>query len=858
MTLRLACVHCGAKLRLRPELAGRRVRCPRAECRREFTVPALPKGDAAPDEFDELIPPASVRRRQPVKLRSRPRRSSARWRTLAITAAAVLVLGVLGVWRPWSSSRSANQPILAATPVAGVEPAFDEIRPFFQQHCMDCHTGAEAEGGFALDRLAQKADFTGQRRSWERVFKLLSVGNMPPPDVDQPPAEERQKVIDWLGRRLFYVDCSQPVDPGRVTIRRLNKTEYRNTVRDLVGVDYDPTEEFPSDDVGYGFDNIGDVLTVPPLLIEKYLTAAEEISTRAILTGDPQQFSEIASAEEMRSEGSVRDADEGGRIFVSQGTLSRRVTFPRTGDYLIRIDAAADQAGSEPARMRLSIDGREQRVFDIRGERERQVYEARVRVEGERRRVEVSFINDFYEARQGDRNLYVYTVGVTGPVDLPDTLPESHRRLVAARPGDGVDVATAARKNLEPLLYRAFRRPVNGDDVTPYVGFVQQAVGRGDSFEQGLRVALQAVLVSPQFLFRVEGRGSPQWEGRTEPLTDFELASRLSYFLWSSMPDDELLSLAKAGQLRQEATLREQAVRMLRDPKSIALVQNFAGQWLGLRKLQTNEVAPDPSLFPDFSPELRRDIARETELFVAALIKDDRPLTELLTARYSFVNARLAKLYGVSGPKGDAFERVEFTDGHRSGILTHASVLTLTSYPDRTSPVKRGEWVLSNLLGDAPPEPPPVVPALDETRHAHPELSLREQLVLHRADPGCASCHKVMDEIGFGLENFDAIGRWRERDGQHPIDAAGLLPTGEQFRGPTELVEILSGRKEDFARCVTEKLLTFALGRGLEYYDRCAVDRIVSQVQSQEYRMTALVQGVVVSEPFRLRRAAGP
>jgi hypothetical protein len=321
------------------------------------------------------------------------------------------------------------------------------------------------------------------------------------------------------------------------------------------------------------------------------------------------------------------------------------------------------------------------------------------------------------------------------------------------------------------------------------------------------------------------------------------------------MPDDELLELAREQRLHDDAVLKRQVERMLKDPKSHALVENFAGQWLALRKLGTNEVAPDPAVYPEFNEQLRRDMWRETELFFAGIIRDDRPITELLTGRYSYLNARLARFYGVGGPQGEEFERVELAGGRRSGILTHGSVLTLTSYPDRTSPVKRGEWVMSNLLGDAPPEPPPVVPALDETRHAHPDLSLREQLVLHRADPGCASCHKVMDEIGFGLENFDAIGRWREQEGKHPIDAVGVLPSGEKFNGPEELVAILAAREEEFARCLAEKLLTYALGRGLEYYDRGAIDRIVGEVRSHGDRFSALAHAIVTSNPFRMRRA---
>ena len=393
------------------------------------------------------------------------------------------------------------------------------------------------------------------------------------------------------------------------------------------------------------------------------------------------------------------------------------------------------------------------------------------------------------------------------------------------------------------------------EEVEKFAAFVPMVMDRGESFESGMQIALQAVLVSPQFLFRTEGGTSPGRPGTAELLDDYALASRLSYFLWSSMPDKTLFDLAAAGQLHKLDVLKEQTLRMLADERADELVRNFSGQWLGLRKLSTNEVAPDPKLFPEYDETLRDDMWKETELFFGSIVRDNRSVYDLLTARDTFVNERLARHYGLEGIEGEEFRRVELPEGQqRAGLLTHASILTLTSYPTRTSPVKRGQWVLENLLGDEPPEAPPVVPALDETQEANPNLSFREQLELHRADPGCASCHKLMDDIGFGLQNFDAIGRWRVQDGEFPVDANGTLPTGESFEGPLELIGILGQRREEFARCLAEKMLTYALGRGVEYYDKCTIDSILMRLADDD-RFASLAVAIVTSEPFRMRRS---
>ena len=729
-----------------------------------------------------------------------------------------------------------------------------DVGPFFDLYCRDCHEGETAEAGLDLSTYDSVESIQSNRERWVQVFDRIRVNSMPPADAEQPPDGERERVTAWLDHALFYVDCGQAPDPGRVTIRRLNRTEYNNTIRDLVGVDFKPADDFPSDDVGYGFDNIGDVLSIPPLLVEKYLDAAEDISRQAIVTIEDRQIRAKIAASELEQEGAVRDGPYDSKVMVSRGRVSSTFDLPAAGEYVIRIEAGADQAGDEKAKMELKAGDRKLTVIEVTGDRSPDEYEYRFESEPGKTRVSAAFINDYYKPEEkADRNLLVKSIAIEGPVGLPDELPESHQRLMAASPDESTSLVESATLNLRGLLKRAFRRPVTDEEVAKYVRFVEMAIDRGESFERGMQVALQAVLVSPHFLFRVETDKRGESADGLPALNDFELASRLSYFLWSSMPDQELFDLAEQGVLHEDAILEQQVARMMSDPKSFALIENFAGQWLNLRRLATDDVAPDPETFPVWNDQLRDDMWRETELFFASIVREDRPVTELLDARYTFVNGNLAEFYGIEGIEGDEYRRVELTDGRRAGVITQASVLTLTSYPTRTSAVKRGQWVLENILGDKPPDPPPLVPGLDETREANPDLSLREQLEIHRTDPTCASCHVLMDDIGFGLENFDAIGRWREKDGPFELDTSGVLPSGEAFSGPLELVSILSRRKDDFTRCLAEKLLTYALGRGLEYYDKCTVDDVVAETIDGDYRFSALLSAIVRSEPFRMQ-----
>ncbi|RLS58825.1 MAG: DUF1592 domain-containing protein [Planctomycetota bacterium] len=838
---------------------------------RRTVLPVTSSSDLADDFSDLLDPPpeealeSSLSRSRKAKRSRKNSLSTPIW--WAAGGMAALAVGIV-VWVLWSPRGTAVDAAVALAEATSSPPApldyKSEIQPFFQQYCFDCHGPDTQEAGLELHRDQALADLLKNRQRWDKVYAHVKIGAMPPSSSSQPKPEERDKVVAWLDHTLHFVDCTGGADPGRVTIRRLNRAEYNNTVRDLVGVDFDPAQDFPADDVGYGFDNIGDVLSVQPLLVEKYLNAAEQIAVRAIPTQFADGLDRVISGQQMQASNklTVNPLPNGAVILVTRGSVTAEVQIARGGEYALHIRSGATpfKPNTGGAQMELRVDGKPLNTLEVTASRDKtQNNELTVSLMPGKHAIQLAFLNDDYEKvgdKTFDRNLIIEQLHISGPQFSPDDLPPLQQALVQHRPSQDRPLAEAVRQNLKPLVRRAFRRPVNDGEIEPFVKVAQLAADRKESFERCMQIALQAVLVSPQFLFRVE---DPVANGpQVRAVSDHELAVRLSYFLWSSMPDAELFQVAEQGKLNDDATLIAQVDRMLADPRSYAFVENFAGQWLALRKLNSEEVSPDPDLFPEWNEPLRADMATETKMFFASILRENQSLVRLLDARYSFVNERLAKLYGMPNVKGDEFRRVEFTDGRHAGVLTQASVLTLTSYPTRTSPVKRGEWILANILGDSPPPPPPVVPALEETQKSNPNLPFREQLILHRQDPGCAACHLLMDDLGFGFENFDAIGRWRDKDGPHSIDSSGVLPSGQKFTGPMELVTILKARQDDFARCLSEKLLTYALGRGLEYYDKCALDTIVEGVQRDQYLLTALVKQVALSEPFRKRRGEQP
>jgi mono/diheme cytochrome c family protein len=601
-----------------------------------------------------------------------------------------------------------------------------QVLPLIQKYCVGCHGGANPSAGLSLTRFPDTASVLKARDVWDKVSHNVRMQHMPPPGLPQPTAAERQQMATWIDSTLSTSDC-KILDPGRVTMRRLNREEYNNTIRDLVGLDLHPADDFPSDDVGYGFDNIGDVLTISPLLMEKYMSAAEKIAQAAIIPPE----------------------------------------------------ARAKEGAKAP-------------------------------------------------------------------------LPPSQRRIIFCQPASPAQRDACARRIIAAFAPRTYRRPVTAGEVDRLLRCAHLAWQDGGSFERGIQLALEAALVSPNFLFRVETDRTPHDPKATHLVGQYEMASRLSYFLWSSMPDEELFSLAAKGRLQDPAVLAAQVKRMLKDPKAQALADNFAGQWLELRKLGI--VAPNPRQFPMFNKALREAMRTETEMFFEAVVKEDRSVLDFLDGRFTFVNGPLAQLYGIPGITGDQFRRVALTGNERRGVLTQASILTVTSNPTRTSPVKRGKWVLEQFLGTPPPPPPPGTPPLPERRRGRLLGTLRQQMEQHRKNPMCAACHRSMDPIGFGLENFDAIGRWRTQDGTYPIDASGVLPDGQKFNGPVELIGILKSKQTQFVRCLSEKMLTYALGRGLEPNDHCNIDQIVRNVARHNNHFSALVTEVVQSNPFRKRR----
>ncbi len=720
----------------------------------------------------------------------------------------------------------------------------ERIAPFFTRYCGNCHTGNEPMGELKLDDYLARADIVADRETWEKTSKKLHSREMPPEEEPQPEAGERDKVLAWIDGRLAQFDCGQERDPGRVTIRRLNRNEYNNTIRDLLGVDFHPADDFPSDDVGYGFDNIGDVLSMPPILLEKYLSAAERIVERSLGTSQTNLVTEEITGGQI--------LDGGARILTSQLEVRTKVRLFGEGDYMFRVRAYGEQAGDEPVRMALYLDDKLVREFDVKAvQTNPQVYEGWMRTKGGRHTYSIVFLNDYYEPEKpapNDRNLIVNNLEVMGPY------PPDFKRIIP-RQHTPENEMLLAREIVNALTSRAFRRPSRAGEVDRVLALVELAQREGENFNTSIGLGLQAILVSPHFLFRVEMDPEPDNPPAVRTLNDFELATRLSYFLWSSMPDEELFALARQGKLRDGDNLEQQIKRMLKDPKSQALVENFAGQWLQLRNLKT--AAPDKKRYPEFDEDLRSAMLQETELFFAHVMRDDKSVLDFLDGPYTFVNERLARHYGIGDVKGNEFRRVELDGQQRGGVLSQASVLTVTSNPTRTSPVKRGKWVLENILGTPPPPPPPEVPPLVEEAGAVASGSLRERMEQHRAKADCAICHNRMDPLGFGLENYDGIGAWRTEDETFAIDPSGVLPGGISFSGPRDLKAVLKARQDEFARCLAEKMLTYGLGRGVEYSDKCTIEDIVKAMRAADYKFSSMIVAIVRSDPFQKRRGTG-
>lgn len=731
---------------------------------------------------------------------------------------------------------------------AVTEQAFREsLLPLLRTYCFSCHDAGD-EIPLAQDETL--VDFQSHRQTWVRALAQVRLGSMPPADADPLDADTRSRLIDLIDNTANAVDCVRNPNAGKVALRRLNRAEYRNTIRDLTGVDYKPAEGFPGDDVGYGFDNIGDVLSLPPLLIEKYLDAAEFITGKAIYTPPPPEIYEIEKAASSLI-GAEKYGNGGSRItLASQGTVSLQQDLPFGGTYDLTIAASGDQAGDEPVKMQLT-SGRLKKIIEVKA-KQPQDYSIRLRLGKGTRKIDLSFINDYYIKDKADRNLHLHHVRLSGMQHSnqnlsPDRLPASHHKILFKRPDSDNTPEQATQAVLSRFASRAFRRPATNNEVNRLVALATRVRTEGGSFEESIQVTLQAILISPHFLFKVEEPRKVDPNGKMPAITDYELATRISYFLWSSMPDDELLMMAHRGQIRDRQRLREKIGRMLQDPRSNRFVENFAGQWLQLRNLE--QANPDPGIFRGFDDDIRSLMRRETLTFFAAVMRGNLSVTRLLDGRFTFLNEKLAQFYGIAGVNGDEFRRVSLQGTPRGGLLTQASVLTVTSNPTRTSPVKRGKWILENLLNTPPPPAPPNIPELEKSRLVG---TLRQRMEQHRENPACATCHNMMDPLGFALEQFDAVGRFRSHDGQAPVDATGKLPDGTEFNGVEDLRRILATEKqEQFVRCFTEKLLIYATGRGTEYYDRCAIDEIVALAAKHDYEFAYIIAGIVECDPFQ-------
>ncbi|MGC4048091.1 MAG: DUF1592 domain-containing protein [Armatimonas sp.] len=787
---------------------------------------------------------------------------------LSLSLAATMPLGILVLAQAAPPKkklvRAAAPPVAATTPKpATVNGAlFDkEIRPLYVKYCGGCHSGKTAAGSIDLGSDATFAQALKNRKFWDKAILNVDAGNMPPPNMPQPTPVERKKMIDSFQALLTQVDC-QLNDPGRVTMRRLNRAEYNNTVRDLLGVDLRLADAFPSDDVGYGFDNIGDVLSLSPLLMEKYLAAGDKAAKAAIVAPENGVKSTKIAAADMQGAGGSLDGGSA-RLMGSMGEATYEYDFREPGEYIISVGAWAQQAGPENAKMALRVGTPEQEIFEISAKIGTvQTVKKQVTIpERGKRKIGIDFVNDYYEPNnpdkklKGDRNLVVEWIDVR-PVNGGGGLPASHTKLITARPEENSAAAwdKASKQVLKPFLNRAFRRPTTEAELARFQKITRMALDNHQTFERGIQLAVQGALVSPSFLYRVEADPQPDNPKARRPLTDFELATRLSYFLWSSMPDDRLISLANQGKLKNPETLQAEMKRMLKDPKAKALADNFAGQWLQLRKLSV--VQPDTGRFPGFDEALRQAMKAETETFFTYVVQQDRPITEFLDANYTFLNERLAKHYGILGVTGPEVRKVALADGKHGGLLTQASILTLTSNPGRTSPVKRGKWVMENILGTPPPPAPPNVPALDkpDNQVEQKTMTVRQRLEEHRKNPACASCHRQMDNIGFALENFDGVGAWRDKDGFFAIDTKGELADGSKFTDATTLKKVLMGRKAQFTKTFIEKLLTYGIGRGIEPTDHCNIDSMVAEVAQSGYKFSSVVEAIIDSPPFKERR----
>ncbi len=783
-------------------------------------------------------------------------------------AAAVALVAACVAVPPLQAAAQAQQNVAAAPDQA-----------LLNRYCLGCHNDQALRGGLSMEGVALD-DVAGHVDVWERALRKLRAGAMPPDGAPRPDAAAYAGLVHYLETELDTLATTH-LNPGRTdTFRRLNRTEYRNAIRDLLALDVDVAALLPRDDAAFGFDNVG-VVELSPTLMERYLAAAQKISRLAVGSLAIVPGSRVVTLRpDLTQEGHIE-----GLPFGTRGGTEVDHTFPLDGEYEIEVRLARNRNENveglrEPHVLEMTLDGERLDLFTVVPDRNRLgsyyadedvdkhlnlripvsagphtfgaafLQKNSALIESERQPYQAQFNQDRHPRQQPA----VHSVSISGPfapTGAGDT--PSRRRIFACRPATAADEADCAATIISGLARRAYRRPVSFTDIEMPLAFYERGRADGD-FEAGIEFALRALLTSPEFLFRIERDPDGVPAGAAYALSDVELASRLSFFLWSSIPDDALLDAAEAGQLGDPAVLERQIQRMLADPRAVTLTTNFADQWLYLRNLETAE--PNLRLFPDFDDNLRRGFRQETQLLVGSIVSEDRSVVDLLNADYTFLNERLARHYGIPGVYGNHFRRVDLpADSVRRGLLGHGSILTVTSYATRTSPVLRGKWILDTLLGMPPPAPPANVPPLDEPEPGVAARSMRERMEAHRVNPACAACHQLMDPAGLSMENFDAIGRWRDRsEDWTPIDAAGSIPGGGGFEGVAGLRDTLLARPEIFVGAMTEKLLTYALGRGLDHHDGAAVRRIVRTAAGDDYRFSSLVLGIVESTPFQMRR----
>jgi hypothetical protein len=762
---------------------------------------------------------------------------------------------------------------VACLQAAGGQGAAVSPQAMVTKYCVTCHNEKLRTAGLLLD----KADIghpANDPALWEKVLRKVRTREMPPPKMPRPDEAAYDSLANYLESALDQAAAARP-DPGRPGVYRLNRSQYGNAIRDLFSLDVDTASLLPADDSGYGFDNIGDVLTVSPVLLEKYLSAAATISRLAV--GDPS-ISPTSADYEIRPDTVQTERETVDLPVGSRGGIAIRHYFPLDAEYLIKIrlqrgkDGTTIVGGAQQRQLDIRLDGVRLKLFTVGGENVADDgLEVRAPVKAGTHLVAATFLKDTVKPEgildTGINQAFFEGIGIVsiagpfaakGPGDTP-----SRHKIFICRPSSGPahrrypaskrwvvsapqDEEACATKIITNVARRAYRRPINTDEIAALLA-PYKASRKNASFEEGIRLALQRILVSPYFLFRVESDPAGIASGAAYRVSDIELASRLSLFLWSSIPDDELLNVAQRGKLKEPAVLEQQVKRMLADSRANTLVSNFIDQWLYLRNMEM--VLPDPAAFPGFDENLRDALEKETDLFFQSMLREDRSVLDLLRADYSFVNERLARHYGIPGIQGSEFRRVPLTDEARKGILGKGSILTVTSYPNRTSPTLRGKWLLENLLGSPPPPPPPNVPSLREEQDVR-GLTMRQRMELHQSNPACSSCHSRMDPLGYALEHFDGLGRSREN-----IDSVGILPDGTKVDGPVGLRNVLLSRKDQFVLTVTERLLTYALARGVEPFDMPAIRKIVRNSAANDYRWSSLIMGVVNSTPFQMRRA---